>query len=154
MLVELRDLGAADIATMAEQVREMDRFEFDVMSGGKTVRECLDHLARRSRRARAAYADGRLVALYGVLTQTILSDEGHPWLCATAAIEDPETRRAFIAHSIPELLWVGGDLSLLWNLVYAGNRISIRWLKWMGFEFEDAPYMVRGHEFLRFKMGD
>ena len=47
MQVDLFDLRDDDLAVMCDRIRPMDRFEFDVMSGGKQVDECFNHLRRR-----------------------------------------------------------------------------------------------------------
>lgn len=154
MNIQISDLTDEDMALMAENIRDMDRFEFDIMSGGKPVIEILQHLMRRSVRARAAYVDDRLVAVYGVINQTVLSGVGNPWLAATDMIERPDVRRAFIRHTRSELAWLAEGLSTFWNMVYAENKLAIRWLKWTGFIFDGTEFDVRGHRFLKFEMGN
>ena len=154
MIVEFHDFEEPDALFMSQRIRPMDEFEFRVMSGDLEPYECLMHLHARSIRARAAYVDGALVAIYGVIPITRLSTTGTPWLCATDSIDDPAVRREFIKHTGPELQWIADGFERLWNLVSAENHIAIRWLKWMGFIFDETPYDVRGHTFLRFSAGE
>lgn len=153
MRVEIRPLSDIDLELMADQMRPMDRYEFDVMSSGEGCLECLQHMLRRSHRARAAYVDDNLVAVYGVLTPTLMSDVGHPWLAATDMIERPDVRREFIRCTRSELLWLSDGFSSLWNIISDKNVIAIRWLKWVGFHFDGTEYDIRGHRFLKFNMG-
>lgn len=152
MDVEIKPLDEADIALMAHKMRPVDLKEFRIMAPDKSPMESLQHLLERSRKASAGYVDGRLVCVYGVISPTILSVEGHPWLAATDAVNDPKVRRVFLMSGKSELQRVSSGFSRLWNFVLAENKIAVRWLKWMGFEFEADSYDVRGHEFLRFKM--
>jgi len=154
MRVEIKPLDGGDIEAMADKVRPMDRYEFDVMSSGESCLGCLEHMLRRSRRARAAYVDDQLVAVYGVLSPTLMSDGGNPWLAATDMIERADVRREFIRHTRSELVWLAGGFSSLWNIVSDKNLIAIRWLKWVGFSFDGTDYDIRGHRFLKFHMGE
>tara|TARA_R110000850_G_scaffold106309_2_gene217612 strand:+ start:75 stop:539 length:465 start_codon:yes stop_codon:yes gene_type:complete len=152
MSVLIRDLQKEDLVLMAEMMRPMDRFEFDLMSNGQSVEECLQHMLRRSRRARAGYFDGKLVAVYGVLSPTMMSTGGNPWMAATDMIDRSDVRRLFLQKTRSELAWLSEGFSLLWNIVSVENSIAIRWLKWVGFTFDGTEYDIRGHSFLKFQM--
>lgn len=152
MQVEFVELRSEDLAQMCGLIRPMDRFEFDVMSGGASVEECFDHLRRRSVRARAAYVNGDLAAVYGVLAPTLTSEVGNPWLAATSLIERPDVRREFIRYTEQEMRWLSQGFQQLWNLVSEDNKIAIRWLKWVGFQFDENAVVVRGFRFRRFEV--
>jgi hypothetical protein len=152
MSVLIRDLEKDDLTLMAEMIRPMDRFEFGLMSNGQSVEECLQHMLRRSRRCRAAYFDGKLIAVYGVLSPTMMSIGGNPWMAATDMIDRSDVRRLFIQRTRSELAWLSEGFSLLWNIVSVENSIAIRWLKWVGFTFDGTEYDIRGHRFLKFQM--
>ena len=152
MQVEIRGLEHTDIELMAELMRPMDRFEFDVMGGGKPPIEDLTILMERSKSARACYMDGKLVAVWGILPPTVLSTVGFPWLAATDEIDRPEVRRKFIAMTKPEFGSAVGSFTRLWNLISEENTIAIRWLKWIGFGFDGRSTVIKGHRFLFFEM--
>lgn len=154
MDVQISQLCDADLALMAGKMRPMDLFEFDVMTGGVPPIDTLRHLLARSRRARAAYIDGELVAVYGVLSQTLLDKSGNPWLAATDMIDRPAVRRAFIASTRSEAAYLARGFSHLWNMVSEDNLVAIRWLKWVGFVFDGTSYDIRGHRFLKFHVGE
>jgi len=148
----IKPMDDVDVKRMAKRMRPMDRFEFKVMSGGRPALDSLEELLRRSRRAAAAYHDDNLVCCYGVVAQTALSTIGHPWMCATPMIASPVVRKKFLRHSIEELAWMSEGFDMLWNLVSTENKIAIRWLKWMGFNFTGDQVGLRGHPFAYFKM--
>jgi len=78
---------------------------------------------------------------------------GHPWLLGTTWLEHGEGRRWLVRGA---LIVVGEFLqkkTLLENWVWKGNRTSIRWLKWLGFQF-DRPVQRGANSawFYRFSM--
>lgn len=150
MDIEIRPLERRDLILMVEEMRDMDRREHDLMVGGDYLSN-FEYLMDRSRRARAGYADGELVAIYGVITRTPLTLIGHPWLAATTRVEEPRFRRPFLEHGRQELDWMREGFNSLWNIVMEENTLAIRWLKWMGFEFGDR-LMLDGVPFLHFSM--
>jgi len=151
MTVTIKPLDDHDMALLAGQMREIDQFEFRVMSGGKPLRQVLDDVLKFAGPGRAAYFDGKLVAVYGVTAQTVLARDATPWMAATNEINSPKVRRAVVEHSKRELMDMAGPYSRLWNVVSEGNRVAIRWLKWMGFTF-DGDVMIGPHRFLKFEM--
>tara|TARA_R110000850_G_scaffold23358_1_gene69068 strand:- start:5904 stop:6362 length:459 start_codon:yes stop_codon:yes gene_type:complete len=151
MLV-IRGMVEADAVLMSEKMRRFDQEEFTAMTHGTPHIDTLRQLLRGSRVAKAAYVDGELVALYGILAKNVLSTEGHPWLAATAMIEDRGIRRLFVKHTKRELSGMLGGFSHLWNLVSDENAVAIRWLKWIGFSFVGDEYAIGGMRFLKFEM--
>lgn len=154
MEVKIAPLDDVDLEIMVEKIRPMDLLEFNVISDGKNLADCFADLKRDSVRARAAYVDGKLVAVYGVLSKTALGRIGHPWLAATDQIENPKVRREFIRHTRGEFEWLSEGFLGLWNVVLDQNEIAIRWLKWIGFRFDGPRYDVNGYTFLKFEMGE
>lgn len=154
MDVRISDLSQDDLQEMAQNIRPMDRFEADIVSGGQSIENVLDGLLRKSRRARAAYVGSDLVAIYGVVSQTLLSSTGNPWLLATRKIEGVEVRREFIRRTEQEVRWLCEGYDHLWNIVSNDNTVAIRWLRWIGFQFDADVINVRGHPFRRFSIGE
>jgi len=151
-MMRFEPLSEASIKLMAGRVREIDRIEFDAMSDGKSMIDCLQHLLDRSERPLAAFWGDELVAVYGVIRPTILSSTGCPWLCATSAIDRPEVRRSFVENTMPQMIEMSEGFSDLWNMVSISNRTAIRWLKWIGFSFDDEVLPINGVDFVKFKM--
>lgn len=152
-MLEIVEMDNLDAELMAERMRDMDRAEFTAMTHGEPHRDSLIKLMRGSRVAKAAYVDGYLVAVYGVIARNALTTEGHPWLAATDRIDRKDVRRLFIKHTRTEFASMIGGFSYLWNLVSDDNDVAIRWLKWIGFEFDGSSYEIGGLRFLKFEAG-
>lgn len=153
MSVEIRPLRDEDMLTLATRLRPLDALEVACVAPDKGIGEALQEAGRASLRGRAGFLDGDLVACWGVTARTPLALEGTPWLLATDALERPEVRRAFIKHGRPEFASLVTGFRYLWNLVHEDNRVAIRWLRHMGFQFTDPKtYRLQGEPFLRFHM--
>lgn len=94
------------------------------------------------------------VCIFGVSEtpgSTALHRCGTPWMLGTTELEDHafvflKYSRKFIENMVDSFDW-------LENYVDARNLKSIEWLKWLGFDIEDAkPWGVEGLPFHRFTM--
>jgi hypothetical protein len=148
----IRPATLDDVPFFAENLRDIDRLEFDVMSGGKPLEDNLASLIDRSRAPLVGEDDGEPFTIFGVVRPTLISGTGHPWMAATPKIEERRVARTFLGRSREGLGRIAGDCNFLWNLVHEHNETSIRWLKWMQFVFTGESYDIRGHKFLYFKM--
>lgn len=152
MAVTVAPITAEVIDALLPRLRPIDRLELDCMGRGDARGDLL-RLVAQSRRSRAAYMDGELVCIFGVKAATAMSDTGFPWALTTRAVDLPQVRREFVAGSRVGVEWLGQDFRRLWNLVAEENLVARRWLRWMGFRFdEEKTAMLRGHRFLHFEM--
>lgn len=149
--VEIVPAGPAEFEILVRNIRPIDRLEAETVAG-MGLEDALDLVAGRSMRTRAGYIDGELVAIWGVGAHTVLSTEGTPWLLATNAMERREVRRVFAARSAEEFGRTIAGFRRLWNYVHAENRIAIRWLRWLGFEFPGHRVTIGGEPFEFFRM--
>lgn len=149
--VVIKDFEHEDAVAMAENMRDMDRIEYQAMAQGAPILTGMEHMLKASRYAKAAYIDGKLLCCWGRIRQTILTNECCPWMVATTLIEERGPKRIFIERSPQIIADLTNGFSRSWNLVYEGNRQTIRWLKWAGFEFVGDPVMVSGLKFLPFE---
>lgn len=153
MTVTIRPATEEDLALLVENIRDIDRTEAEAVAG-MPIEQAVAEAARRSIRTRAGYVDGRLVAVWGMGMRTVLSRDGMPWLLATKVLEeDRAARRAMVLHSRSELDALSEGFTKFWNMVHSHNRIAIRWLQWLGFEFGDGDIDVSGHPFRYFRKG-
>lgn len=153
MSVEIRQLREEDMLYLADRLRPMDRLEVTSIVPDRPIAEVLVASARTSLRARAAFWDGDLVACWGIAPRAPYVDQGAPWLLATDAVDRPEVRRAFVAHGQTEMRRLTKGFRKLWNLVHRENAPARRWLRVMGFEFNDTrEYVISGETFVRFEM--
>lgn len=87
----------------------------------------------------AGEADGEMVALWGVQSESLLSRQGYCWLLTTPALA--EHMFTFVRYSRIELAKIETNYDLLYGWVDASNKKSIRWLSWLGFEI--GPLQVK-----------
>lgn len=97
--------------------------------------------------------DDDVCCVFGLRIRDILGGNGVPWLLGTDNIV--KHRRTFIPHShqvVRDMLNICPNLE---NYCWVGNTVSIRWLKKLGFTFDDPePTGVNGELFSRFHIGD
>lgn len=78
---------------------------------------------------------------------------GVPWMLAAPALSS--IRKSFLRECreyVHRMLTIYGRLE---NYVWVGNELHIKWLRWLGFEFELAqPCGLDGQMFYRFSMKD
>ena len=91
-----------------------------------------------------ARANGEPVVLFGV-GQGRDAEIGVPWMLGTDGIS--AIRASFVLASIVQRDRMLKQFRVLQNMVHAGNEISIRWLRWLGFNIEEKPFGPGGHFF-------
>ena len=135
----------AALMQVADGMRKADRAEVWA-AGHRTPREALERAVDMSTLAWLGTADGTPAVAYGVAPASLLGETGIPWLLGTDAIEHhPVT---FLRRCRDALADMSRDFLVLRNLVDARNRLSIRWLGWLGFTIE--PAVLHGPDRLPF----
>lgn len=91
-------------------------------------------------------ADGIPVAIFGLTVHNPLTRLGVPWMLSATQILD--YKKDILRYS-PQVVDNMLDICpKLLNYVHTENKLSIRWLKWLGFKIEDpVPYGVNGELF-------
>lgn len=126
-----RQAERKDIALLHHAVREQDRTEI-WHSHGMTPQEGLEFSFDGAVEAHSIISDeGNVIGMFGV--GEVSPRIGVPWLLATDEL--PKVQRQFLPESLKWVERVNDRYDLLFNYVYAGNKVSIRWLKWLGFSF-------------------
>jgi hypothetical protein len=127
------------ILWLAEHMAKADVMEVDAAVGMGPYRALEDSL-NRSALAWTGMVDGRPVCMFGVSPIDILCGIGSPWLLGTEEI--PRHATTFMRLNrqyIPKMLRL---FPRLVNVVDARHERAIRWLKWLGFQFDPAPIAV------------
>lgn len=92
---------------------------------------------------------GQPVAMFGVHVKSALASTGNPWLLGTDVL----------LKMTRELVALGAEATDAWarryhlleNYVHVNNTRSVRWLKHIGYSFDEpAPYGIAGEQFMRF----
>lgn len=134
--VEIRPATFNDALTL--ELRRADRDEVEAMSG-RNPREALVEAVERSRMAWAGLADGKLVCLFGVAPLTLAGVTGVPWLLGSDDV--CAYSRQFLRRNKDYVRQMLAEFPVLRNAVDARNAVSIRWLRWLGFQFGEATPM-------------
>lgn len=122
------------VAQVAERMRQEDIDEVWAASH-QTPFEGLARSVLVSRDTSAGLVNGRAVCMFGVASLMLLSDAGYPWLLGTTEL--PRHARKFLRESVGALAKMKRDYAVLSNFVDARNTLSIRWLRWLGFEIKE-----------------
>lgn len=149
MSVTYRKAIEADIAILAPNIREHDRHEI-YCSHGVTPLEALTISFSNSAECWTIEDhNGSILGMFGVTKHTGI--DAVPWLLATEALQKKENQRSFITQGKDWITGIKVRYERLSNRVHAENKISIRWLRSLGFSFdEEAIWGYRPSRFIRF----
>lgn len=139
------------LVEIASNMREADRIEVKA-SSGLTPYESLKYSCDKSNFTVVVMVDDMPIAVFGLSVINALTGLGTPWLLSSE--EAMNHKREFFKLSpsiIQEMLSI---CPKLYNYVHAENKVSIKWLKWLGFTVESDPveYGVKGEKFHKFYM--
>lgn len=93
--------------------------------------------------------DGEPCVMIGLVKRSLVTGVGIPWMLGTeGAIKYKKRFVSEVPAIIDEMLY---HCPTLYNYVHCENKVSIRWLKRIGFKFDDPePYGKGGELFQRF----
>ena len=150
MKAEVAPAMPEDIDELLPHVRQADVDEFMAATGQDPREVILDGL-KFSKKAWTGRIDGEVVCMFGVCGHSLLSVKGAPWLVGSDRLEG--SSKAFLRRCRKYAVKMLREYPELENYVDARNETAIRWLKWLGFEFDEAaPYGKAGLPFHRFRM--
>lgn len=127
-----------DVLELSACVRSADRLEAEAL-GVTSVEEALMAGLRCSSHAWTGRANGEIVCLFGAALRSQLLQTGSVWLIGSICLE--RYARPFLRHSLPYLTIMLESYRYLSNYVDVRNRKTIRWLDWLGAEFEGTEYL-------------
>ena len=128
---------------LASRMRSEDTAECQAI--GLTPLASLRYSLRISDVAYAAYADGELMALYGLAPLTVLGDIACPWLLtAKGAVRH---KRAFLNENQTFLRFALQRYPVLVTRIDARYVAALRWAQWLGFTL-GAPEPAGPHNAL------
>lgn len=134
-----------DMVELTENMRQVDVNEIEAVTNLGTL-ECVVASVHNSEKdcCFAVFADGVLVCIYGC------SIVGNPWLLVTNAMDSHVlnlTRRTKHIVRMMSKRW-----PILSNIVDVRNKMTIRWLKTIGFTFKETIEIKPGFPVIRFEM--
>lgn len=131
---------------LVANIAEADAQEIYAATGYEPRRVLRAHLPYDSW---AALADGEVFCLFGLVHNSFIGNVATPWLICSKDM--PKHSKKFL-RGTKLLLAEWLKYYDLVNYVDARHTRAIRWLKWLGFELEEAkPFGPFGLSFHRFK---
>lgn len=121
-----------DVYVLAPKLRQADVQEVKDASGLSALDALLLSVEASSEALSIIATDGEVVGMFGVCP-TVEADMGIPWLLCSDRL--PEVRKEFIPQSAEWVIEVNKKYPVLFNYVAKDNKVAIRWLKHLGFNF-------------------
>jgi hypothetical protein len=150
-VLEFKPVTKEFMQFIADNMRHADAVEV-MASNGLTPTEAIELSVEMSDYVTAIYIDGDPVAVMGLRLYNALAGVGVPWLLGTDNVV--KHRKVFLKNSRDVVEDMKYHCPKLVNHVHVENTVSIQWLKWLGFEFDEPePFGVNGELFHRFHMG-
>lgn len=150
-MLEFKQVTKDFMTAIADNMRQADVVEV-MASNGFTPHEAVENSVKLSDYSTAVYINNDVVAVMGLKIHSALSGTGIPWLLGTDNVV--KHRRVFLQNSRAVIDDMKYHCPKLMNYVHIDNKVSIQWLKWLGFEFDDpTPIGINGEMFHRFHMG-
>jgi len=139
-----------DIDHIVDNIREADIEELEALDG-TTVRESLDRIEDIENTSHVWEVEGKVMCIFGVVPQPGPLSSGVIWMLAT---EDFHKYAKIFARGCQDVVsdMING-YSYLFNYIHSENKVSINWLKWLGFKVNDPiPVGHEGANFHKFEM--
>jgi hypothetical protein len=131
-------------------MREADKVEV-MASCGRSPVDALYESVYGSTRCWTGMVDDKPAFIFGVAPLSLMGGVGSPWLLGTDKVL--EVKREFLENSKPYVAEMWLLFPTLKNFVDVRNKVSIRWLKWIGFSMlEPIPYGINGELFHPFEL--
>lgn len=149
--VELSTIRDAEL--ISERLRPADRHELTATTHESPVRVLVDGVRNSSPCFTLRCNRGDICGIFGV-RDTSDPNSGVVWMLGTERIHT--ISRTFLRQSREWLKELHKNYDLLYNVIDARNKLHIKWLTWMGFEFhkELPKYGVEQRPFILFSHHD
>lgn len=137
-----------DCILLAQKLRKADREEISHASGLEPQHALLYSLAV-SQYCYTVWLEDEIVLIFGC--GGVDGEWGVPWMMASDRLLD--IKREFVKECRKIVHAMVERYHSLENYVWAGNKIHIYWLQWLGFTIEKPePFGIDGEPFHRFYM--
>lgn len=135
MVVDIVPGTDADVFEVLADLRPIDMLEVSL-----TCADPVDALVRgwKASTYRGVFrVDDRPVVVFGVTPCTIQQGDGSPWMVATPEIV--KVPRQFLQASRHVVDNMRRGFVELRNATHKDNKVSLSWLRWLGFRVSDEP---------------
>lgn len=149
MKVEIRWTEAADVAAIVADARQADVDEMQAM--GMSFEAALQKSVDQSDWTATGVVDDVPVCAFGVAPVSVISGIGAPWMLGANALMKAQV--PLVRHCRPVVEAMQASYPRLLNAVDERNAAAKRWLRWLGFVFDEQTFLVGGHAFRVFRRG-
>lgn len=141
----------ADIVHLAAHMRQDDINDLRVVGWEDNAEAIRLSIARSDPRYLSVVeVDGELLCIFGCATESLLSPVGIPWLLCTDAMTRYIKEATVKTRLVVRYMLNGWPV--LQNVVDARNKMTIRWLKSIGFAMGTPYYYHTGFLVVPFEM--
>lgn len=147
----VRETQPGDAEALAPVLREADLREIAASCGGEALMAVKRSVAASTVCHTIIDEQGEVAGIFG--TAPLSPGLAIVWLLGSPALEAGRTARQFLRESKLWALRLQLHTPVLVNFVDARNTTTIRWLKWIGFEFRErpVPFGIEGRPFYMFQ---
>lgn len=153
LVIRFEEITEAHIRYIADNMRDEDRAEILALGKNDIYTALMGGMTESDFSVAVVAQDGTPLTVLGVVRRGIITGTGTPWLLSS--VDALQHRRQFLLLSkdvVGEMLEFCPRLE---NYVHSKNKLSIRWLKWIGFKihFKD-PLVIKetDEKFYRFTL--
>lgn len=151
--VRYRPTTAHDLWLVATNMREQDREELRASGHGDPL-SVLQEAEAISDWTATMEVDGEAAAIFGVVESRIAGIEGPvhvPWMLGSTVLH--KHKRLLLTESPAIVHTMRQEYSFLMNMVFAGSKKSVAWLRRLGFRIDEAvPFGDKGELFHPFTL--
>lgn len=141
-MLHVKPATVADGKLLFQNLRHEDYREVEAASGD--VQQAITKSIELSSNPQAFWYDAQLLCIWGVVPVSWLKREGCPWMLATTFLLDHKFQ--FLRRSVREKRRILNEYDLLRQCVDSRNKVTIDWLKWLGFTIYPAQPLGRNGE--------
>jgi len=137
---------------ISQHLRKSDEREIYYQSLA-TPEYALERSLAYSEKCYTCLVDGVPAFMFGVSCASLLANTGIVWMLSTPSIYKISFGREELELMKDYVLRMLDGYTKIENYVYVGNKVSIRWLEFLGFEMDEPqPYGAFQKPFRHFEM--
>lgn len=133
--ITIKPSKARDMLQIAENIREDDRLEILAHAERSPIEAITISCKASKGHCWTVFHEETPAFIFGVAP--LMDGIGSPWLLGTPLMDKFQT--TFVRNSKPILEKLYEIYPTLYNTVWEHNALHIRWLKWLGFKFNEEP---------------
>lgn len=135
--VEILPATAEHAESIALRARPADVAELQASSRSTPLEAMLRGIAS-STMSYTGFVDGVPVCLFGVAPFSIMTGKGIVWMIGSTELDRPRVQRELLRFSHIAVGYMREHYpTMLFNFVDQRNESALRWLRWLGFSFDE-----------------